>query len=329
MDRINGAGTVDIGGGRRGFRSEDLPSGTEGTEVTDNWLNAVQENILKVIEEAGLALDVGDWSLLWRSIRFSQMADGYFSVTDQRNDPPAGPAIGDRYIVGAVPTGAWVGHENKIALWLGAWTFIAPKPWMHVGFADRTDWRWDHTIGVPAWVQWISSSTIYGPVKLATIAEIESGAAGGVVTADALKARRRPFFVATSGGTTNVPANVDTVLTHFAISTSFFNPGSSYVAGVFTCGAADAGVWSFQGKAAMAVVAAAASGVLRASFARNGVAAPFSSAYIPGVVGTWALPDFFTFRLSAGDTVDFRAFQSTGTNRTFDGGSIEAMRIGA
>lgn len=329
MDRINGAGTIDIGGGRRGFRSEDLPSGTEGTEVTDNWLNAVQENIIKVIEEAGLALDVSDWSLLWRSIRFSQMADGYFSVTDRRNDPPVGPAIGDRYLVGHSPTGAWVGSADHIALWLGAWTFIAPTPWMHVGFADRTDWRWDHTLGVPAWAQWLGSSAIAGPLKLATVGQIESGATGVAIAPDGLKGRRVPYFIAPSAGTTNVPNDVDTVLTHFAVTNSFFNAGSSFAGGVFTCGAADAGVWSFKGKAAMIVAASPVAGVLRASFAKNGTAAPFSASYVPAINGTWSLPDHFTYQLSAGDQVDFRAYQLTGTNRTFGGGSVEAVRIGA
>lgn len=266
----------------------------------------------------------------WKHTIDAQLRPDFRSAEAIQNDPPVAPVSGQTWVVGLAPTGAWGGHANELAEWSpNGWSFIPPTPWMHVGLSDRTDWRWDHTLVVPAWVQWISSDTIYGPVKLATVAEIESGAAGGVVTADALKARRRPFFVATSGGATNVPAGVDTVLTHFAVTTSFLNPGSSYVGGVFTCGEADAGVWSFQGKAAMVVAAAAASGVLRASFARNGIAAPFSSAYIPGVVGTWSLPDFFTFRLAEGDTVDFRAFQSTGTNRTFDGGSIEAMRIGA
>ena len=31
------------------------------------------------------------------------------------NDPPASPVLGDCYIVGASPTGAWVGHARKEA----------------------------------------------------------------------------------------------------------------------------------------------------------------------------------------------------------------------
>ena len=43
--------------------------------------------------------------------------------------PPAGPALGDAYIVAATGTGAWAGHENHLALWVSSqWQFIAPLP---------------------------------------------------------------------------------------------------------------------------------------------------------------------------------------------------------
>ncbi|MCG7392572.1 DUF2793 domain-containing protein [Microvirga sp. ACRRW] len=45
-----------------------------------------------------------------------------------RTAPPATPAEGDRYLVGASATGAFTGHESKIALFdLGAWRFFAPQ----------------------------------------------------------------------------------------------------------------------------------------------------------------------------------------------------------
>lgn len=41
------------------------------------------------------------------------------------NNPPGAPASGDTYIVGAVPTGAWIGKANKVATRFdGAWVFI-------------------------------------------------------------------------------------------------------------------------------------------------------------------------------------------------------------
>jgi hypothetical protein len=41
-----------------------------------------------------------------------------------RNDPPAGPADGDRYIVGGSPTGGWFSNAYSLAVWRdGAWSF--------------------------------------------------------------------------------------------------------------------------------------------------------------------------------------------------------------
>lgn len=41
--------------------------------------------------------------------------------------PPAAPVAGDCYIVGTSPTGAWAGHQGKLAAFTaGGWRFIAP-----------------------------------------------------------------------------------------------------------------------------------------------------------------------------------------------------------
>ena len=48
-------------------------------------------------------------------------------VISQTNTPAVGPATGDRYLVGTVPTGVWVGHANEIAEWDGAvWVYTVP-----------------------------------------------------------------------------------------------------------------------------------------------------------------------------------------------------------
>lgn len=42
--------------------------------------------------------------------------------------PPASPAIGACYIVGASPTGAWSGKAQHLAAWTsGGWRFVAPR----------------------------------------------------------------------------------------------------------------------------------------------------------------------------------------------------------
>lgn len=55
--------------------------------------------------------------------------------------PPASPADGDRYIIAAGATGAWAGHDNKVAVWeaaASAWIVYAPfKGW--VGYVEDED----------------------------------------------------------------------------------------------------------------------------------------------------------------------------------------------
>jgi hypothetical protein len=61
--------------------------------------------------------------------------------------PPADPRPGQCWIVGAAPSGAWVGNAQAIAGWtVGGWRFVAATPrlsaWcvarqVHVTFGDR------------------------------------------------------------------------------------------------------------------------------------------------------------------------------------------------
>lgn len=44
------------------------------------------------------------------------------------NAPPADPQIGQCWIVGPAPTGAWSGHPDSLAGWTeGGWRFVAPR----------------------------------------------------------------------------------------------------------------------------------------------------------------------------------------------------------
>jgi hypothetical protein len=66
------------------------------------------------------------------------------AVLEVTNTPPGSPANGDRYIVGAAPTGAWAGQANKIAVWLTtgtpAWLFYTPKNGWRAWNADDSSW---------------------------------------------------------------------------------------------------------------------------------------------------------------------------------------------
>jgi len=50
------------------------------------------------------------------------------SAIGYQNDPPGSPAEGDRYLVGATPTGAWAGHAQEVAYYSGGWQFLDPLP---------------------------------------------------------------------------------------------------------------------------------------------------------------------------------------------------------
>ncbi len=59
------------------------------------------------------------------------------SVLDELADPPGSPATGDRYLVIATATEAWVGHEDDIAEWNGtSWDFTSPNKGFAVWIED-------------------------------------------------------------------------------------------------------------------------------------------------------------------------------------------------
>ncbi|HEX2136966.1 MAG TPA: DUF2793 domain-containing protein [Microvirga sp.] len=62
------------------------------------------------------------------------------AVVERRAAPPGSPAEGERHLVAAGATGAFAGHERKIALFdLGAWRFLAPRAgWIAYVAAEDT-----------------------------------------------------------------------------------------------------------------------------------------------------------------------------------------------
>lgn len=56
----------------------------------------------------------------------SMMLNGVISAGG--NSPPGSPAVGDAYIVGASPTGAWAGRANAVAVYTtGGWRFLPDR----------------------------------------------------------------------------------------------------------------------------------------------------------------------------------------------------------
>lgn len=142
MDRINGADTIDIGGDRRGFRDENLVAGAAGTEVTALFLNMVQEEILKVITEAGLAPSEGDWTQLWQALQIFGLSPDrsrrWLAINSMTlSSAPGAPAVGDAYLVPTGATGIWAAHVGKIAVWFGSgWTYLTPTDGHGVSLPD-------------------------------------------------------------------------------------------------------------------------------------------------------------------------------------------------
>jgi hypothetical protein len=87
------------------------------------------------------------------------------------NIPPSTPAIGQCWIIGPSPTGAWTGHGDAIAYWSeGGWRFIAPTPGMMIWLATDGVWAREEAGA------WAVSAAIPDPAG-GTIVDIEARAA--------------------------------------------------------------------------------------------------------------------------------------------------------
>lgn len=55
------------------------------------------------------------------------------AVEGEADDPPASPAPGECWLVGAAPTGAWANHAGTLASFqAGTWLFAAPRSGLRV-----------------------------------------------------------------------------------------------------------------------------------------------------------------------------------------------------
>ena len=131
MDRVQGASVVDLGGGKNGFRDENLGTGTEGTVLPAAWLNAIQEELLKVVTDAGLVPNGADWTQLWQALKIMGLSSKSRSrrwltvISMTTTVPPGAPVEGDAYLVPTGATGVWAARVGQIAEWVnGAWAYL-------------------------------------------------------------------------------------------------------------------------------------------------------------------------------------------------------------
>ena len=85
---------------------------TQSARFGIGFLQAAQASKEVTVNEALATFDIA----------VSAAVDGFLL-----NSPPASPAIGSSYVIGASPTGAWTGHALALAGFTGGgWRFIAP-----------------------------------------------------------------------------------------------------------------------------------------------------------------------------------------------------------
>jgi hypothetical protein len=92
--------------------------------------------------------------------------------------PPASPATGDCYVVGANPSGPWVGHALALAGYTdGGWRFVGPIDGMRV--LDKAN----HSIAT-----FVDGSWESGPLLGAALAAVVDPVGGATVDAEARSA---------------------------------------------------------------------------------------------------------------------------------------------
>lgn len=106
-------------------------------------------------------------------------------IDGPQSDPPVTPTPGDCWLVGTAATGAWTGHDMKLAIWTaGGWRFVGPRVGMRV--ARLSDgmvlrfvaglWMAPDSVAVPA-----GGETVDDEARAAIVAVISALAAQGLM----------------------------------------------------------------------------------------------------------------------------------------------------
>lgn len=81
MDRTSAANWTDIGGGKRGYRDRNLGAGLAGTALVAADFNAQQEELMGVIEAAGITPLANDWTQLLDALTVLYGGGGTLATT--------------------------------------------------------------------------------------------------------------------------------------------------------------------------------------------------------------------------------------------------------
>lgn len=126
----------------------------------------------------------------------------------QQNAPPGSPITGDRYLVGTVPSGLWVGKAKNIAEWSGsAWVFTAPIT-DNIIFLSSTaqTLRYNGTL----WVAWAGTPVLHNGNTLSTSLVIGTNNAQALI----LKTNNAEKLRITTAGDIGIGITVPTAKVH-------------------------------------------------------------------------------------------------------------------
>lgn len=236
MDRIDSFNAVDIGGGKMGFQDQILSSGSgsqEGTWVSSDWLNGIQEELMTVIEAAGLAGDKTKSNLLALAIQSGKL--NYAVATGAANAWVVAPAL------------ALKAYGAGRVLWIKAPATNTSKT-VNVNISDLGNRRVkksdgsDPEIGDIVGGNWFP--TIDDGTNICIVKSLPSELVAGLSAAGlALKLN---YFEMVTAGSQGVANTTTTIVNDFSVAGSQASDASFGSGGVITIGAKTAGIWSFS-----------------------------------------------------------------------------------
>ncbi|PZU93128.1 MAG: hypothetical protein DI527_07730 [Chelatococcus sp.] len=256
----------------------------------------------------------------------------WLAVDGRLNAPPGAPAIGATYVIGAAPTGAWAGHANKLAQWLGVWA-LSTAPLGHV-VADASKAESDPLrylkLAVTGWVSAAAASDAYGFTRLATLAEAWARSSDSVAVSPAgLGDVLAELGFGDDGSTTAAPLlkSIDAVITtNNAIpnaaaavlnfqTTTRDNLGTSTWNGQrLTIGGGEAGLWYIQ--AAWSFFTPADDRFAATQIRKNGTTIIGEGDYPYNKAGGGTIVQGHTIvPLAAGDYIEAMAYHQAGSTQ--------------
>jgi hypothetical protein len=311
MDRIIHSSAVDIGGGRRGFRSKDTVAGLAGTVVTATHMNATQEEMVAIIEKAGLAPSAGDLLQLVKAIRSQRL-----------NFVAAAQVAGTANAVTLAFTPEFTATADLVGV-----------PLVSIAEADNTGAMTVKVDALPAIARtWPDGTALAaGEVKNGQLlVERYDGTAFRLFSLSPAAIFRlltrmySPPLLTGSFAMTGVASGVNTNISGIVQSDNTLQDSTMSAGGLFTTGVKDAGIWSV----AMRSGTGNGGDEVVAELLKNGGTFGVASVYtLAGGPGANAVG---TIRLASTDTVQVRTRQINSGSATRNmTGTFSFTRIGA